>query len=176
MAVVKVILFALLSIGIVRLSWGSLRNRRSHGFYRFFAFEAIFALTLINIDRWFSDPFSWMHILSWILLLGSLPLAIHAFYLLRKYGQSQGTIEQTVTLVQRGAYRYIRHPLYASLLLFLWGVFLKAPSLVTGLLAIVASLLLHFTAIAEERASRERFGQMYETYQQKTKRFIPFVY
>ena len=172
----KGILFALLSVGMVRLSWGSLRNRQSHGFYRFFAFEAILALTLINIDQWFNDPFSWTQILSWILLLGSLPLAIHGFYLLSKYGQPQGGIEETLTLVQRGAYRYIRHPLYASLLLFLWGVFLKAPSLGTTLVAFLASLCLHFTANMEERSNREKFGHAYEAYMQKTKRFIPFIY
>lgn len=176
MDVVKIFLFFLLSTGLVKLSWGSLRNKHSHGFYRFFAFEAILATTLINIDRWFLDPFSWSHILSWILLLSSLPLAIHGFYLLRNYGQPEGAIEQTITLVQRGVYRYIRHPLYASLLLFLWGVFLKAPSLVTGLLSFVASLCLHFTAITEERINREKFGLEYETYKQKTKRFIPFLY
>lgn len=172
----KVMIFVLLSFGLVGSSWRSLRNRRSHGFYRCFAFEVILAATLINIDRWFMDPFSWVHILSWFLLLGSLFLAMHGFHVLRKYGRPTGGLDRTVELVQRGAYRYVRHPLYASLLLFLWGVFLKDPSLIAGLLSFAASLFLHFTAVAEERLNRQKFGHEYEAYAQKTRRFIPFVY
>jgi hypothetical protein len=47
--VMEWIVFLVFSAGIVLLSWRSLRDRRSHGFYRFFAFEAILALILLNL-------------------------------------------------------------------------------------------------------------------------------
>jgi protein-S-isoprenylcysteine O-methyltransferase Ste14 len=48
-------------------------------------------------------------------------------------------IEKTTILVTTGAYRYIRHPLYSSLLFLAWGIFFKAPSWPGGLLALAAT-------------------------------------
>lgn len=171
----KLILFIALSFGAIFLSWTSLRNPRSHGFYRFFAFEFIVAITLLNIDLWFSDPFSPIHILSWLLLLASIVLVILGFYALRKYGEPVGGVDATTSLVTRGIYRYIRHPLYASLFLFAWGVFLKNPWFPAFLLAVGASLFLFITAKIEERLNLEKFGEHYAEYMQRTKMIIPFL-
>lgn len=57
--IVKLIVFLLVSAGIAYLSRASLLKPRSHGFYRFFAWELILALALLNLDVWFSHPFAW---------------------------------------------------------------------------------------------------------------------
>lgn len=163
------------SIGVIGLSANSLRKPRSHGFYRFIAFECLLALIVLNLDGWFASPFSVRQIASWVLLTSSLPLAIHGFCLLRKLGEPRRGIEQTARLVRRGAYRYIRHPLYASLLLLSWGVFLKGIALLTGILVLVISALLVATAKAEERENVAVFGDEYRQYARTTKLFIPFV-
>jgi len=168
--------FALLSIGLVAFSWRPLRDPRSHGFYRFFGFEAIAALVVINADRWFSEPLSPIQIPSWALLLLSLFLAVHGFSLLRTRGRPVGGIENTQVLVRVGAYRYIRHPLYASLLALAWGASLKNPTLPALLLALGATCALDLTARAEERECEGKFGQEYGDYARQTKRFIPFIY
>jgi len=54
----KPILFAVLSAGIVFLSRKSLFSLRTHGFFRFFAFECLLGLVLLNADYWFRRPFS----------------------------------------------------------------------------------------------------------------------
>jgi protein-S-isoprenylcysteine O-methyltransferase Ste14 len=169
-------IFILVSAGLVALSWRPLKDPRSHGFYRFFGFEAITALVLLNADRWFSDPFSAIQIPSWFLLLLSLFLAVHGFFLLRSLGHPSGGIENTRTLVRQGAYRYIRHPLYASLLSLAWGACLKGPSLPSIVLALVATAALILTAGAEERECTAKFGEEYRAYMSRTKRFIPFLY
>ncbi len=115
---IKTIIFVVVSAGFLRISWSSLRRPTSYGFYRFFAFEAILGLTLLNADKWFVDPFSVVHALSWLLLIGSLLLGILGFRLLHVFGQPEGSIEDTTELVDVGVYRFIRHPLYASLMLF----------------------------------------------------------
>lgn len=46
---VKIIIFALVTAGIIYLSRGSLGNRRSHGFFRFFAFESLLVLIFLNL-------------------------------------------------------------------------------------------------------------------------------
>jgi hypothetical protein len=43
---------------LVVISWRSLRNPPSHGFPRFFAWEAICAMAALDLDRWFDDPFA----------------------------------------------------------------------------------------------------------------------
>ena len=47
---------------------------RSHGFYRFFAWECIAAIIILNIDGWFVDPGSWHQLISWFLLVLSIAL------------------------------------------------------------------------------------------------------
>jgi protein-S-isoprenylcysteine O-methyltransferase Ste14 len=131
---------------------------------------------LLNLEHWFSDPFSALQILSWALLLSSLVLAVHGFYLLRKVGRPKGGIEDTTTLVLLGAYRYIRHPLYASLLLLAWGVFFKAPSLLGAILVLVTSTFLIATARVEEAENLHKFGGDYAEYMKTTRMFIPFLF
>jgi len=48
----KWLVFVVLTIPIIYVSWASLRNPRSHGFYRFFAWECILGLFLLNRGRW----------------------------------------------------------------------------------------------------------------------------
>lgn len=170
------IIFAVVSVPAVVLSRRGLANPRAHGFYRLFAFEAIFALVALNATVWFSDPFSPRQLVSWALLILSLGLAIHGFYLLRIVGQPQGPIENTTRLVTVGAYRVIRHPLYASLLYFAWGAFLKQIILFSALLAVAATGFLIATGRIEERENLARFGDEYRAYMNKTRMYIPFVF
>jgi protein-S-isoprenylcysteine O-methyltransferase Ste14 len=181
---VKVVVFLGATAGLVTVSRGSLRDARSHGFYRFFAWEAILVLILLNLEVWFRDPASWYQIVSWCLLLVSLLLVVHGVHLLKRIGKPDQRreddtlvgIERTTALVTEGAYRYIRHPLYSSLLLLAWGVFFKAPCWIGGLLALAATLFLVATARIEEVENAAFFGPAYEAYKEQTRMFIPFLF
>ena len=170
------VIFAVASAGIVAFSWPSLSRPRSHGFFRFFAFEAILGLLVLNVRHWTDDPLSPLQIVSWALLAASLGLAIHGFIILPRAGRSEGSFEDTTILVQRGAYRFIRHPLYASLLFLGWGAFLKHPDLLTAILVGAATLFLVATGKADEAECLERFGESYAAYIKTTKMFIPFIF
>ena len=167
------------------VSKSSLRVPRSHGFYRFFAWEFILVLTLLNIGVWFRDPFSSHQVVSWVFLIVSGLLAWHSVQLLRILGNPNqerkdhtATIgfERTTTLVTVGAYRYIRHPMYGSLLFFAWGVFFKDPSWLGGILVLASTACLVATARAEETENIRFFGPAYQAYKEETKMFIPYVY
>jgi protein-S-isoprenylcysteine O-methyltransferase Ste14 len=186
--VVKVIIFIVLSAGCVYLSRGSLTAPRSHGFYRFFAWEFILALFVLNFDsfqQWFHDPFCARQLVSWFLLFASVvPLAL-GVQALRTLGKpdplrrEDGTllgIEKTTRLVTSGVFKYIRHPLYSSLLLVAWGVFFKKPSWVGAGLGLVATAFLVATARVEEGENICYFGDAYSAYMRETKMFIPFLY
>jgi protein-S-isoprenylcysteine O-methyltransferase Ste14 len=170
------ILFIVVSIPIVYFSWPHFRNLRSHGFYRFFVFESDILLVLIQLQFWFADPFTIPQLLSWFLLATSLLLALHGFYLLRKVGEPNGQFEATTQLVTVGAYRYIRHPLYASLLFLAWGAFLKHPTWGIGLLVLINLLACIATAKVEEAECLEKFGAQYIAYMRSTKMFIPYLF
>ncbi len=172
----RLIIFATVSAGIVFLSWKSLRKPRSHGFFRLFAFESILALFLLNAKHWFREPFSAFHVISWLLLLSSLVMVVYGFYLLRVAGRPKRGIEDTTVLVKRGAYKYIRHPLYNSLLLFAWGVFFKDVSFPSMAIVLLASAFLVASAKVEEAENLIKFGDEYKAYLKTTKMFIPFLF
>ena len=140
------------------------------------AFGFIVSVVVLNLGSWFRAPLTPLHLGSWALLVGSLALALHGFMLLAVIGQPQGRIDKTTVLVTVGAYQYIRHPLYASLLLLAWGAFLKQPSLPGTVLAAAATASLIATARAEEVELSQKFGTAYAEYRKSTKMFIPYVF
>jgi len=184
-SVLRTILFIAASAAILPLSWRSRKDLRIHGFYRFFAFELLLGLILLNSPLWFCDPLSLRQLAAWSLGAVSIGLAIEGFRLLKVIGRPAPTsiesanlaFENTSTLVTVGAYRWIRHPLYASLLALAWSAWLKNP-LGIGSLALTAcaSAFLLATAMAEEHENLKRFGAAYVDYRQRTRRFIPFVF
>ena len=178
------VVFLLGSVGIFILSRHALAEKTSHGFPRFFAFEAVLGLVVLNAPYWFNQPFSILHLVSWVFLLVAAFLVIQAVLVLRAHGaqdksiqdDSQLTFEKTTHLVTEGPYRFIRHPMYASLLYLAWGVFLKQVTLVTIMLLVLACLTLFLTAVYEERENLVKFGDDYASYMLLTRRFIPYIF
>lgn len=155
--------------------WVSLRQRRYHGIFRFISFECIILLVLLQYPVWFRDPFSWYQVSSWLLLLGSLLVAIFGFVLFYRHGKPSDQMEETTRLITAGMYRYIRHPLYLSLILGGLGVMMKDPGWIPVLLAVLNILALYLTAKIEEGEMIRKFGREYAVYMQKTKLFIPYI-
>jgi protein-S-isoprenylcysteine O-methyltransferase Ste14 len=182
---VRIALFVAASAAILVLSWRSIRDSQSHGFYRFFGFELLAALILLNAPVWFRDPFCGRQLASWFLGAVSIALAIEGFRLLRVIGRPKPAaaestnlaFENTTTLVTVGAYRWIRHPLYASLLALTGCAYLKSP-LAPGAVALAFCAIGFFmaTALVEERENLKRFGGEYVAYMKRSHRFIPFVF
>lgn len=78
-------------------------------------------------------------------------------------------------LVTTGPYRYMRHPIYAAVLLFLWtGVAVNASPLSVAL-GLAATAMLGLRILFEERLVRQRYPE-YDDYARRTKRVIPFIF
>jgi len=186
--VLRIVLFFVLSAGIAYVSRASLRKPSSHGFYRFFAWELLLALLFLNfisIDQWFGDPFSIRQLFSWFFLAASAVPALLAVHLLTTIGRPDTRqredeiligLEKTTRLVTTGVYKHIRHPIYCSLCLLAWGVFLKNTSWAGSVAALGATAFLLATARFEEKENVLYFGTAYEDYMRRTKSFIPFCY
>ena len=179
----EAILFVVATVGNLYVSRAQLRVPGSHGFYRFLAWEAILLLLLLNVRKWVVDPLSPHQLVAWTLLCCSLYLVIAGVRLLRRRGQTTAArtdaalyeFERTTVLVTDGLYRYIRHPLYSSLLFLGWGIFFKDPTWLAGLLVLAASAFLFATARVEETENIRFFGDDYRAYMQRSKMFVPFV-
>lgn len=77
-------------------------------------------------------------------------------------------------IVTYGAYRRVRHPMYASFLLAFFGAFLAAPHWTTLSLLLYAFLILTLAAAGEEaRLRRSEFGAEYASYMRVAGRFWP---
>ena len=179
----KVIFFIALSLPVIFLSRQSLFEPGSHGFTRFFSWECIIVIFVINYEHWFKEPFSPKQVVSWLLLIISAWLVTEAAFRLRR-ARKQGIVrvdeklfrfEKTTELVTSGIFRYIRHPMYSSLLLLAWGIWLKQPLAATLPAALLASWLMWLTAKRDERECIEWFGDSYREYMTRTKRFVPFI-
>ena len=181
---VKAIIFIVVSGYFIWLSRRSIRKVRSHGFYRFFAWEAILVLALLNLDFWFDDWLSFRQIISWTLLAFSAYLVTHGALTLHRSGKPDRRridstlvgIEKTTVLVTTGAYRYIRHPMYSSVVFGIWGVVLKNVSVTAISLALATVVFLTVTARLEESESIQYFGDEYRDYMGRTGMFIPFFF
>jgi protein-S-isoprenylcysteine O-methyltransferase Ste14 len=100
-------------------------------------------------------------------LAGVIALGRHTTPFIRPGNQTR--------LVCHGIYRWVRHPLYASVLWTAlgWAVFwLSWPAMV---LTLVLALLLHFKSLREEQWLTEQFPE-YADYRTRTKRFLPGIY
>ena len=181
----RLLAFGALTLYFAWISRHALRRPHAHGFWRFFAWECIAALVLVNLPMWEHDPLSPRQIASWLLLAVSPWLAIHAVLLLRREGRPDDArrtdaellgFERTSRLVTGGAFRYIRHPMYAALLALAWGAYLKHITPQSSVLVAGASLFLLLTALRDEVECRTHFGADYAAYMRRSKRFIPFVF
>lgn len=169
---------------LVWVSRRPLADPRCHGFYRFFALTAVVALIALNLPHWTIDRTAPRQLVSWALLAVSLFLVFDGIWLLRRRGRPDPDrddptllgFERTRYLVTEGPYSRIRHPMYASVILLAWGVFLKAPSLTGAALAIAATLLIFRTAWVEERECLGYFGEAYRQYMVRTHRFVPHLF
>ncbi|MGD1007996.1 MAG: methyltransferase [Ignavibacteriaceae bacterium] len=77
-------------------------------------------------------------------------------------------------LITFGPYHYIRHPIYAAIMYFLWAGIYSHFSLLNVLLGLGATFGLIIRILAEEHLVTERYPEYIE-YARRTKRIIPFL-
>jgi protein-S-isoprenylcysteine O-methyltransferase Ste14 len=180
----KLILFGLLSIPVIVISWKPLFNIKSHGFYRFFSWECILWLIVSNYKFWFENPFCVKQIFSWLILLFALYLLFIGVKQFMKTGKPKAvrddktlySFEKTTELVDTGIYKYIRHPMYSSLLFLTWGIYLKNTSIELLIVSLLSSIFLYLTAKFDEIECEKYFGEKYKAYIKRSKMFIPFLF
>lgn len=80
-------------------------------------------------------------------------------------------------VIESGPYRYIRHPSYTGALVAFVGLGLSIGNWLSLAIFILPTFLAFLLRInVEERALTGAMGDDYRSYQQRTKRLIPFLY
>jgi protein-S-isoprenylcysteine O-methyltransferase Ste14 len=108
--------------------------------------------------------------------LGSL-LRRHCFRVLGAFFTGAVTVQAGHQVIDRGAYRWVRHPSYSAALLLLSGIGMALGNW-------LSLVVLFFTALAaythrsriEEKALLTSLGDPYRRFMSSRKRFIPFIY
>jgi protein-S-isoprenylcysteine O-methyltransferase Ste14 len=122
--------------------------------------------------RWTAPAF-WIG--TTLLVLGSL-LRRHCWRVLGTYftGDVQARADQPV--IDRGAYRFVRHPSYTAGILIFTAIGIALASWASLALLFVTSVIVYgYRVKVEERALVEAIGDPYVAFMRTRKRFVPYV-
>lgn len=111
-----------------------------------------------------------------ILFMAGLAFCLWARAALGRNWSGTITLKEGHELIERGPYRFVRHPIYTGLL----AMFL-ATSIAFGHLGGLVAVILAFASFwiklsEEEKLMRQHFPEQYRSYEQRVKRIIPFVF
>ncbi len=96
---------------------------------------------------------------------------------LKKYFTANVTLREDHQLVQKGLYKYVRHPAYTGFLLSFLGLAIAFNNWVSFLIILVPILSAVLYRISIEEAELQKFfGNKYKMYSQQTKKLIPWIY
>jgi len=110
-------------------------------------------------------------------LLGGSLLRRHCWRMLGRHftGDVRAVADQPV--IDRGAYRWVRHPSYTGGILMYLGTGLALTNWLSACIMAFATAAAYLYRVdVEERALQATLGGRYQEYMQRTKRFVPFVF
>ena len=133
------------------------------------------ALVLQHQSAWLLG--SWHVVTGEILAWAGLGIRIWAIVVLGRSFRLTVEVDSDQTVVDRGPYRWVRHPSYTGLLIFAIGYGLILGNwLSLALLLVIPSLVLVPRMRVEEAHLVSVLGQPYAEYRKRTKRLIPGIW
>lgn len=111
-----------------------------------------------------------------LLIIGSL-LRRYCFRILGKYLSAAITVTPDQPIIEKGIYRWVRHPSYTAGFLMFLGIGFALGSWLSISSFIVYMFIAYSRRVeAEEAAMLDTLGEPYRAYKARTKRFIPFIF
>lgn len=177
-------IFFILAIPIILISRENVFHPTSHGFPRLLGWLGIAWLFSVNYSFWIVEPLAPIQLISWLFLVLSAYLVIAALIDFRRFGKNNAQrndkhlfdFEKTANLIDQGIYKFIRHPMYASLLALTWGIALKNPEWIVLIVSVFCSIMFYLTARLDEKECIQFFGESYKQYKTRSRMFIPFIF
>src|SRR5207302_2017957 len=110
------------------------------------------------------------------MLLGGMAFRNWAVFTLGRFFTRVVQVVPGQTVVERGPYRWIRHPSYTGGLVAVLGIGVSMANLLPVVVIGAAHAVTYGYRIRiEERALAESIGEPYREYMRRTKRLIPFL-
>jgi protein-S-isoprenylcysteine O-methyltransferase Ste14 len=117
----------------------------------------------------------WFWLGSATMIAGSL-LRRHCFRMLGSSFTGAVVVREHQTIVERGVYRWVRHPSYTAAILVYAGMALALGNWISVAVVLIAIPPTYVYRVSvEERALVATLGEPYRAYMQRTKRFIPLI-
>jgi protein-S-isoprenylcysteine O-methyltransferase Ste14 len=139
------------------------------------AMAAAFAIAFAGPFGRLSRQQLWFWVGLGAMVAGSL-LRRHCFRMLGKSFTAVVVVQPGQQVVERGAYRWVRHPSYTAGALLFAGMTLALGNWVSVAIILTAAVFTYgYRVHVEERALLATLGEPYRAYMQRTKRFIPMV-
>jgi len=130
-------------------------------------------LIILIIIYSFLRSLSFMHL--FLIILG-LELGVWAIIVMQKSKlRVTPDVATGAKLIKKGPYKYIRHPMYSSLLIICLGLFLTNIYSMTIFFFVFLIIVLNLKIIYEENLLKI-FFPAYKNYMKKTKKLIPFIF
>lgn len=109
---------------------------------------------------------------GWVLAIAAIALAVWGQNEFRRAGTNVNPEKPATTVVTSGPFGFVRNPMYAGFMLLLAGVSLVG-NLEWGLLLVPALWLsVHYLVVRrEERYLAAKFGETYEAYRRRVRRW-----
>ena len=115
-----------------------------------------------------------LNLLGILLYLSGLTLLIHAHHQLKRNWSPSIEINQEQELITSGAYRVIRHPIYAAVWLMVIAQVLLLNNYILGLTGVLSFFLLYNHRVTkEEQMMAVHFGEDFAVYCETTGRLVP---
>lgn len=149
----------------------------------FFALANIIFLAWLILMPLDAVRFGWSQMPGWLEVVGAL-LLLWSFYLFFLTFRENAYLSPAVrlqtergqTVVSTGPYRYVRHPMYATAIIFLVGTTLLLGSWYGLLLVLLLAIAIAFRAVQEEHTLRAELSGYAEYMTQVKYRLIPYVW
>lgn len=110
-----------------------------------------------------------------VLCLAGLAFCFWARATLGRNWSGYITLKEGHELIERGPYRFVRHPIYTGLLVMFLATALAYGHLGGFVAVMVAFASFWIKLVEEEKLMRQQFPEQYRAYEQRVKRIIPFV-
>lgn len=125
---------------------------------------------------WIRSPHAWRTTLSVIFLTLAAVLSWSSARTLGRQWRFDAGLNVDHVLVTSGAYRFVRHPIYTSMLCMLLGTgFMVAPMLILVISTVIFIVGTEIRVRIEDNLLASRFGDRFVEYQQRVGAYIPFL-
>ena len=159
-------------------------TKRGPGWILWRVVAAFFVIVFVRFDKSgalsffrlsFQSFFSFVIPGSVLTVLGLFGAIWARFHLGRNWS-GYATYKEDQTLVTTGPYKYVRHPIYTSMILMFIGTILYYGSLFVSIFFIILAITFILRTREEEEIMLKLFGEKYAEYMKRTKRLLPLIY